>query len=195
MIPYPSGMKKIIVDIDNTLWNFAPVFFDALSKQDPEIPIDALRRGETRLKGQISRERIYEMLREIHMRQDDFEPYPEARRFLASLKEAGFHIIIASHRDEETRDATARWLRKWQFPYDELHLSNDKSILFPDSWAVIDDSVWTLDKAAEAGIIRTGLLNAWNANRGHPLFPGLMEVLQYLKEQCRCGGGARAERL
>lgn len=179
-------MKKIIVDIDNTLWNLAPVFFEYLKKYNPEIPVEDLKRGETRLKGYIPREDLFGVLKEIHMRQDEFEPYPEAREFLASLKENGFYIIIASIRDEEARESTERWLRKYDLPYDELHLSNDKTVLFNDAWAIVDDSTWTLDKAAQAGIVRTGLVNVWNANRGHPLFPTLKEVLEYLKSQCIC---------
>ena len=46
-------MKKIIVDIDNTLWDLAPVFFEYLQKYNPDIPVDDLKRGETRLKGYI----------------------------------------------------------------------------------------------------------------------------------------------
>jgi phosphoglycolate phosphatase-like HAD superfamily hydrolase len=179
-------MKKIIVDIDNTLWNLAPVFFEYLKKYNPEIPVEDLKRGETRLKGYIPRDDLFGVLKEIHMRQDEFEPYPEAREFLASLKENGFYIIIASIRDEEARESTERWLRKYDLPYDELHLSNDKTVLFNDAWAIVDDSTWTLDKAAQAGIVRTGLVNVWNANRGHPLFPTLKEVLEYLKSQCIC---------
>lgn len=179
-------MKKIIVDIDNTLWDLAPVFFEYLQKYNPEIPVEDLKRGETRLKGYIPREDLFGVLKEIHMRQDEFEPYPDAKEFLASLKEMGLYIIIASLRDEEAREATEQWLKKYDLVYDELHLSNDKTVLFPQAWAIVDDSTWTLDKAAEAGIVRTGLVNVWNANRGHPLFPTLGEVFVYLKEQCTC---------
>jgi hypothetical protein len=179
-------MKKIIVDIDNTLWDLAPVFFEYLQKYNPDIPVDDLKRGETRLKGYIPREDLFGVLKEIHMRQDEFEPYADAKEFLLALKEMGLYIIIASLRDEEARDATARWLKRYELPYDELHLSNDKTVLFPDSWAIVDDSIWTLNKAAEEGIVRTGLVNVWNANRGHPLFPTLQEVLEYLKSQCTC---------
>jgi FMN phosphatase YigB (HAD superfamily) len=182
-------MKKIIVDIDNTLWNLAPVFFEYLKRYNPEIPVEDLERGETRLKGYIPREDLFGVLKEIHMRQDEFEPYPEAREFLTSLKEMGLYIIIASIRNEETRAATERWLKGYDLPYDELHLSNDKSVLFHDAWAIVDDSTWTLDKAAQAGIVRSGLVNVWNANKGHPLFPTLKEVLNYLKSQCTCSKG------
>lgn len=181
-----TAMKKIIVDIDNTLWDLAPVFFEYLQKYNPDIPVEDLKKGETRLKGYIPREDIYAVLKEIHMRQEEFQPYPGAKEFLSTLQEMGLHIVIASIRDEETREATERWLRKHGLSYDELHLSNDKSVLFRDAWAIVDDSTWTLDKAAQAGIVRTGLANVWNSGRGHPLFPTLKEVLEYLKTQCAC---------
>lgn len=179
-------MKKIIVDIDNTLWDLAPVFFEYLKRYNPEIPVEDLKRGETRLKGYIPREDLYGVLKEIHMRQDQFEPYQEARDFLANLKNMGLFVIIASIRSEEARVATERWLKKYGLIYDELHLSNDKTILFKDAWAIVDDSIWTLDKAAQTGIVRTGLRNVWNDGRGHPLFDSLSEVLDYLRKQCSC---------
>jgi len=179
-------MKKIIVDIDNTLWELAPVFFEYLKRYNPEIPVEDLKRGETKLKGYIPREDLYGVLKEIHMRQEQFEPYPEARDFLANLKDMGFFVIIASIRDEKARDATERWLKKYGLIYDEVHLTNDKTVLFNDAWAIVDDSIWTLDKAAQAGIVRTGLRNVWNNGHGHPLFESLSEVLDYLRRQCSC---------
>jgi len=179
-------VKKIIVDIDNTLWDLAPIFFEYLKRYNPEIPVDELKRGDTRLKGYIPREDLYGVLKQIHLRQYDFQPYPEARDFLAGLKEMGLYIIIASIRHEETREATEQWLEKHGLVYDELHLSSDKTVLFDDAWAVVDDSIWTLDRAVQAGIIRTGLANVWNANRGHELFSSLPEVLAYLKSKCAC---------
>jgi len=179
-------MKKIIVDIDNTLWELAPVFFEYLKRYNPEIPVEDLKRGETKLKGYIPREDLYGVLKEIHMRQEQFEPYPEARDFLANLKDMGFFVIIASIRDEKARDATERWLKKYGLIYDELHLTIVKTGLFNDAGAIVDDSIGTLYKAAQAGIVRTGLRNVWNNGHGHPLFESLSEVLDYLRRQCSC---------
>jgi 5'(3')-deoxyribonucleotidase len=179
-------MKKIIVDIDNTLWDLAPVFFEYLERYNPSIPVDDLKRGETRLKGYIPREDLLGVLKEIHMKQNEFVPFPDAREFLVSLRAMGLYIIIASLRHEDARTATERWLKQYDLPYDELHLSDDKTVLFCDAWAIVDDSTWTLNRAVEAGIVRTGLVNAWNANKGHPLFASLQEVLEYLRSQCIC---------
>ena len=97
------------------------------------------------------------------------------------MKERGFYIFIASHRETNTYAATVKWLRQNGLFFDEVHLSYDKSVLFSDSWGIVDDSPITLDKAAKAGIIRAGLSNPWNINSAHPLFDNLFEVLNYLE--------------
>jgi hypothetical protein len=53
-------------------------------------------------------------------------------------------------------------------------------VLFSDSWGIVDESPETLDKAANARIMMTGLLNPWNTNSAHPLFSNLTEVLNYI---------------
>jgi hypothetical protein len=114
------------------------------------------------------------------MQQDEYLPYPESKHFLEALKERDFYIVIASHREKKTYATTVKWLRQNELLFDEIHLSHDKSVLFSDSWGIVDDSPETLDKAASAGIIRTGLLNPWNTNSAHPLFDNLHEVLSYI---------------
>ena len=121
------------------------------------------------------------------MEQDRFQPYNEARGFLGRLKENGFYIVIASHRERETLPATRRWLEKNALPFDEIHLSYDKSVLFDWCWAIIDDSPVTLDKARSAGIIRAGLKNPWNERENHPLFASLHEIYDYLQTKCASG--------
>jgi hypothetical protein len=114
------------------------------------------------------------------MQQDQHLPYPESKHFLEALKERGFYIVIASHREKKTYAVTMKWLKQNGLLFDEIHLSHDKSVLFPYSWGLVDDSPGTLDKAASAGIIRTGLLNPWNVDSAHPLFGNLFEVLNYI---------------
>ena len=70
-------------------------------------------------------------------------------------------------------------------PFDEVHLSNDKSVLFDGSWAIVDDSPVTLGKAARAGIIRVGLRNPWNEGTDHPLFNNLPEILNFIDEKLK----------
>jgi hypothetical protein len=177
-------MSKIIVDIDNTLWDLTSVLYEHIRTKVPSIPLPAEWYQWDFWKGYISEKEVYGILRDIHMQQDTFGVYPDAGKFLANLREKGFYIIIASHREKGTINATERWLKRHQLPFDEIHLSHDKSVLFGDSWAIVDDSPTTLDKAEKAGIVRAGLRNPWNEKKDHPLFNNLEEIYIYLQGQC-----------
>lgn len=78
--------------------------------------------------------------------------------------------------------ATLNWLNTHELFYDEVRLENDKSILFENSYAVIDDSPALLEKAEQLGKVRTGLAHPWNKECGHPLFRNLKEVYNYIKK-------------
>lgn len=112
-----------------------------------------------------------------------FTPYQDAGLFLSSLREFGFHIVIASHRVKEALDATARWLQANNLVFDEIHLSYDKTVLFDACWGVVDDSPFTLYKAKKAAIVGAGLEMPWNKHEEYPLFGNLAEILQYIKEK------------
>ena len=172
--------RRIIVDIDNTLWNLAPVLWDHLKAVNPQIPDPCKWDHWDFWENYVTTEDLYQVLKTIHMQQDDYSPYPESKAFLDGLKARGFHIIIASHREKNTYAATLKWLKQNGLSFDEIHLSHDKTVLFPNSWGIVDDSSLTLDKAASAGIMRAGLLNPWNINSAHPLFRNLFEVLSYI---------------
>jgi len=183
-------MKKIAVDIDNTLWDFSPVFWDKLRKINPAIVPPAIWNRWDFWDTYVTKKQIYGAIKEIHLKQDRYLPFDGARPFLASLKDRGFYIIIASHRAPEARSVTAKWLEEHGLVHDELHLSNDKSIIFKDLCAVVDDSPSVLDRAKDAGIVRVGLRRPWNKETGHPLFETLEEILAYLDYNCPpCTGG------
>lgn len=176
-----SVMRRIVVDIDNTLWNLAPVLQERLKAANPDVPPSPLWYKWDFWIEYLPDKVIYRVLREIHLDQERYTPYPESRGFLLGLKEMDCHIIIASHREQEAFDATIRWLEKNELAFDEIHLSHDKTVLFDNCWAVVDDSPIILEKARKAHIIRAGLRNPWNEAEDHPLFDSLTEVLAYLK--------------
>ena len=183
--------RRIIVDIDNTLWNLAPELSDALMKVNPQMPPPALWGGRKAIEQYLPIKEFFRVLKEIHMRQETYSPFPESEFFLHSLRKRGFHITIASHRHQDTYGPTVNWLEKNRLLFDEIHLSYDKSVLFPDSIALVDDSPMNLHKAAEAGILGTGLLFPWNENSGFPLFKTLTGVLEYLDSRLKPLGKER----
>jgi hypothetical protein len=183
MLAYNNVMRKLIVDIDNTLWDLAPVLYDRMRKVNPALTPPSEWHEFDLWKRYVPPRVFYGLIRDIHMDQSMFAPYQDAGRFLASLKEIGFHIVIASHRVKETLGATTRWLQANNLAYDEIHLSYDKTVLFDACWGVVDDSPFTLYKAKKAGIVATGLEMPWNKREDHPLFGNLAEILPYLKEK------------
>ena len=177
--------KTAIIDIDNTLWQFSDPFYLELKKINRNFPTPDRWTTPAIWEGYCSVESFIAAINTIHHNQDSdqYQPYPESRDFLLSLKKHGFYIIIASHRVPATRPPTERWLAQHKLPYDELHLSLDKTVLFPQADVVVDDAPSTLKRAIENGALGAGLLFPWNrayAGNGIRLFQNLTEVLDYI---------------
>lgn len=173
---------QAVVDIDNTLWDFASVLYEKLKAINPSVPPPSYWTAWDFFKNYVSEFYFYQLIEEIHKKQDEYGVYPEAKKFLDELKDLGFRVIIASHRAKKTENSTVRWLRKHNLHFDELHLSYDKSVLFPSSDIVIDDSPFVLEKAKTLGIMALGIEYPWNKANGFLLFKNLTEILSYIKE-------------
>ena len=106
------------------------------------------------------------------------------RDFLKTLKEHNFYIVIASHRTPESIEQTHRWLVKHNLTFDELHLLDDKSVLFEhDCHVAVDDAPYILEKAAQKGLKASGLSFPWNrhnGNNGYRLFDSHKQILKYI---------------
>jgi hypothetical protein len=179
--------KIAIIDIDNTLWQFSDHFYLELKKINRNFPTPDQWSNLDTWEGYCSKVDFISAISSIHHNQDNdlYQPYPESQNFLLSLKENGFHVILASHRVPTTRNPTERWLARHKLPYDELHLSLDKTILFQKADVVVDDAPRTLKKAIEGGVLAAGLLFPWNsayAGNGFGLFQNLNEVLDYIRK-------------
>jgi hypothetical protein len=177
--------KTAVIDIDNTLWQFCDAFYRVLNKLYANFPpIDQWTTFDF-WEEHCSEKEFIAAINSIHRDQDNdrYQPYPEARSFPQSLKEWGYYVIIASHRFQETRQPTERWLAQHQLAYDELHLSFEKSVLFDKAAVVVDDAPHTLEKAVASGALAAGLLFPWNrayAGNGYGLFRDLNDVLNYI---------------
>ena len=179
-------VKKAIIDIDNTLWHFCDALYERLKKINEAMPPPDYWIEWDFWENFCSKEEFICAIQDIQLNQDDerYLPYPEAKDFLATLKEHNFHIIIASHRTHESIEQTHRWLVKHELAFDDVHLSYDKTVLFDQSChIVVDDSPHTLEKATEKGLIATGLLFPWNKNHNnnrYQLFHSLNDILRYI---------------
>lgn len=178
--------KKAIIDIDNTLWHFCGVLYERLKELNSDMPSPEHWNDWYLWSNYCSEEDFFKAIHSIHLKQDDdrYLPYPEAKDFLSTLKQHKLHIIIASHRTQESLEQTHRWLIKHDLMFDDLHVSSDKTVLFDETChIVVDDSPYTLEKALNKGIIATGLSFPWNRNHknnGFKLFNNLNEILQYI---------------
>jgi hypothetical protein len=177
--------KTAIIDIDNTLWPFSDILYGKLKGLNENFPPPEQWFNYEIWEGFCSEIDFFTVINRIHHHQDSdrHRPYPDARSFLKALKENGFAIIVASHRVPTTRTPTERWLKHHALPYDELHLSLDKTVLFPMADVVVDDAPPALKSAAACGALATGLLFPWNktyAGDGFGLFPSLTEVCDYI---------------
>ncbi len=178
--------KTAVIDIDNTLWQFSDAFLIELRKINPSFPPVAQWTTWNFFEGYCTEERFLKAVDAVHERQDSdaYRPYPEAKGFLQTLREEGYHVIIASHRKTEMQGPTERWLKKHGLVYDDLHLSFDKSVLFPSAAVVVDDAPHTLEKAVACKAIGAGLLFPWNrayAGNGFALCKDLNEVITYIR--------------
>jgi len=181
--------KTAIIDIDNTLWQFCDAFYEELKKVNENFPTPDRWTHWDLLERYCSKDDFWGAINAIHFKQDSdrYQPYPEAKGFLSTLKENGYHITIASDRSPDYRKQTERWLGKHGLLYDDLHLIFHKTKLF-DMFTnvVVDDSPQVLEKAVESGAKATGLLFPWNqaySNNGFRLFGNLNEVLSHILER------------
>ncbi len=181
-------MRLAVIDIDNTLWQFCDAFYEELRKINAAFPRPAQWTTWNFFEGFCSEEEFMQAVDAVHIRQDSdaFQPYPEAKGFLQSMREEGYRVVIASHRNAEMQGPTERWLNKHGLVYDDLHLSWDKTVLFSDAAVVVDDAPHTLEKAVAAKAIGAGLLFPWNrayAGNGFGLFQNLNDVMQYIRNK------------
>jgi len=173
-------MNLALIDIDNTLWNFADALYERLAKVNPDVPLPDYWTHWDFWKPYFKPETFYSIVNEIHAEQDRYGVYPDAEEFLENLYVHGYKIIIASHRSQESREATLKWLYKHKLIFHDLHLSYDKTVLFNKCCMVIDDAPHILEKAISQNLIATGLEFAWNRGNGFKLFKSLNEINEFL---------------
>src|SRR5512139_3031121 len=96
----PANMRTIaVIDIDNTLWQFSDPFYEELQRLNGPVPPTEQWTSAHFWEPYLSEQQFMDAINAIHHRQDSekFRPYPEAQRFLRTLQEQGYRVVIASH--------------------------------------------------------------------------------------------------
>jgi uncharacterized protein len=154
---------RIAIDIDSTLHHYWPEFADAARRRfGVELPYDEQPWEIDRLRPEQVRACVEETHRDERILAA--EPYPGAVETVSAWHEAGHFIHITSHRRADAYDATAEWLRRTGFPFDDLYCSDDKISRCVEIGIdlLIDDSPVNLVRAADAGIRTATLAHPWN---------------------------------
>lgn len=84
--------NRIIVDIDNTLWDFASRLWKKTAHLG--VPHPSAWEGDF-YKKYYTLDKLMQYVDEIHNEQDvSCPPFPESAGFLSSLKKKGCHIVV-----------------------------------------------------------------------------------------------------
>lgn len=155
---------RIAIDIDSTLHHYWNVLSDAAMRRfGIDLPYEEqLDWGITRLRP----DQLHLCIQETHGEAAILagEPYPDAVETVRRWRDEGHVIHIASHRDPQAHDATARWLGQIGLPYDELYCAHDKvgHCVYAGVELLIDDSPENLTRAIDNGLLVATISHPWN---------------------------------
>ncbi|MEM3265389.1 MAG: hypothetical protein QXH07_05495 [Thermoplasmata archaeon] len=170
-------MKTILVDIDNTLWDFGSALYQKIISNGYTVPPPAFWNWRF-YTGVISQSEFLRLVHEVHLMQEEFKPFCDAVDFLHCIKLNRFHIVIASNRKADTYSATKSWLLANHLVFDDLLISDDKrSSINSNIDVVVDDSPSVIAYSYRKHIRTTGLCYNWNRNfkRIVPLWDNLRQ--------------------
>jgi uncharacterized protein len=157
-------MARIALDIDSTLHHYWDLL-DRVAQERFGVTLPYEEQSDWGITA-LEKDALIHCVEETHS-DENIEagvPYPGAVEAVRHWHEAGHWIHVTSHRREQCRPATARWLEAIGLPYDDLHCSFDKiaRCVELEIDLLIDDSPVNLARAREAGIGAATILHPWN---------------------------------
>lgn len=152
----------VVVDVDNTLFDYAGELHKELCKVCRDIPAPENWSEWDFYTKYMTKKQFYEAVDRAHARQMDFKPFEDACEFLENLSK-NYKVCIASHRENRFLELTRNWLDKHGLHYDEVHVLPDKSALFDKSVKlVVDDSPHIIQEAEKKCIRVCAISYPWN---------------------------------
>jgi hypothetical protein len=156
-----TELKRAIVDVDNTLWNFWTPLKELL-QQDFPILDTMPEKWDWYTDWGVTDKEFYGAVAAIRSQQANYKPFFGAMEFLLSLHGAGLYVTIATHREPEGRQILNQWLDTHHLYHDALYVGWDKKPLIDEDCIVIDDSPATLEWAINHGAVALGFRYPWN---------------------------------
>ena len=186
--------KKAVVDIDGILWLMGPVWDKVIKRDYPDCPMPGHGKEGEKAKwnfyeGYMTEKQMQATVKEVHVRQTEFDCFQNARSLTKKLTRHGYHVTIASHRDPTTHDSTKEWLELKDITYDDLYIGMDKHFLLDDADIFIDDSPLSQKIAMDKGVTVFSIQYDYNDHmEGVKFFPDFFSLLTGLTYWLRTDG-------
>lgn len=153
---------RAVIDIDNTLFCMAELWYKELIKVNSSCPFPGEGVWEF-YKGYLTEEEFAATVKAVHLKQHEYDVFENANLLTRMLKERGYEVIIASHRDPDTTASTMKWLDKHNIYYDELYTGFNKLFLLDEPTEIfIDDCPLSQEEAVKKGIKTFSIMYPYN---------------------------------
>jgi len=173
----------IVVDIDATLWSLSEPWWKELKKINPNCPKPGNNGDWGFYTNYMTKEEALLAAKKVHMYQYEHKPFKCAANMVKTLRDAGYCVIIASHRHPDSCGATLRWLSENNIPFDDLWIGESgKEELF-NTYNVllfIDDSPSSLGLAIGESIPCMSIKYLYNEHVKGVMFASSDEELLFL---------------
>lgn len=155
---------KVMIDVDNTLCEFSGVLNEEVQKINDKIPNHSNWNHWNFYRGFITDKEFYDAAHRAQDRILECPEVPGASEMTLLIKKYGHEIVIASHREKQNIPILQEWLENNEIEYDEIHASNDKTVLFDEGSIrlVIEDSPIIISESCRRGILTVGIKKPWN---------------------------------
>lgn len=168
-----------MVDVDNTLFDFATPLYEMFKDSGINIPLpENWNTWDYFYPEFMTKEIAFKHFDMVHSHQLEYEPFEDARVFLEGLiKDRA--VVIVSHRKPHQCAELRKWLDEHNLPYDIVQCSDDKTKMFNKAIynVVVDDCPSTLEAAYRSGIDGYGLQRPWNVDCKYgTLLPTLSDI-------------------
>ena len=174
-------MRKCILDVDGTLWDFHSVLIPILAERY-DFPADIRPAEWEWYLEYMTDEQFYEGVAAAHEYQMTSEPFEGADELFDALYEKNYEVIVASHRERYFAADLASWLvLKVSDKWSGLYAGPSKNFLISEGDLVIDDSPITIEYALSIGAESWALKWPWNEHTNALKFKNLRSMAKKLR--------------